>query len=107
MSRYAYEYAEWLSLQLGGSLSAVFVNTTYAEITVSEKMRQEMIHKENEGYRERLQQFTANYPDRDEEPAHGGKTRTTTIVTGRIAPRYRQPPLKFKPTHRCRHTRQA
>ncbi|MCB0558292.1 MAG: universal stress protein [Lewinellaceae bacterium] len=86
-SRYAYEYAEWLSLQLSGSLTAVFVNTaTYAEITVSEKKRQEMINKENNGYRERLHQFTANYPDRDEEPLTAVKPEQLLVVTGRIAP---------------------
>lgn len=96
-SRYAYEYAEWLSLQLGGSLSAVFVNTaTYAEITVSEKMRQEMIHKENEGYRERLQQFTANYPDRDEEPLTEVKPEQLLVVTGRIAPALSAAALKIQ-----------
>ena len=86
-SRYAYEYAEWLSLQLNGTLSAVFVNTaTHAESTVPEKKREEMIRKENEGYKERLQQFTANYPDRDEEPLTQVKPERLLVVAGRIAP---------------------
>lgn len=86
-SRYAYEYAEWLSLQLEGTLSAVFVNTaTHAESTVPEEMRKEMVRKENEGYRERLHQFTANYPDRDEEELTQVKPEHLLVVTGRIAP---------------------
>lgn len=62
-SQYAYEYAEWLSLQLGGTLSAVYVNTaTHAESTIPEEKRKEMIQKENEGYKERLHQFTVTIP---------------------------------------------
>lgn len=86
-SRYAYEYAEWLSLQLEGALSAVFVNTaTHTESTVPEKKRKKMIQKENEGYRERLHQFTANYPNRDEEEVVEVKPEQLLVATGRIVP---------------------
>ena len=62
----AYEYAQWLSLDLGASLSVLFVNTaTKAEETVTEKQRQAMVKRENEEYRERLKSFTMNYPHHD------------------------------------------
>lgn len=86
-SRYAYEYAEWLAIQLDGAISSIFVNTAIqAESTVSEKSRQEMIRKENEGYRERLRQFTANYPNRDDEALAHLKPEHLLVATGRIVP---------------------
>ena len=96
-SQYAYEYAEWLSLQLGGTLSAVYVNTaTHAESTIPEEKRKEMIQKENEGYKERLHQFTANYPNRDEEALTEVRPEQLLVVVGRVVPAIIKVALEIK-----------
>lgn len=59
----AYEYALGLSRQTGAAVSVLYANTaTRAQETVSEQHRLAIIRRENEDYRERLKQFTANYP---------------------------------------------
>lgn len=85
-SRHALEYAEWLSLKLGASLTVLHVRPEIkAEDTLDRRKLEKLRAREDESAQRKLQRFTTRYPDTDsrKKPAPGEVrciTRTGSTV---------------------------
>lgn len=85
-SQQAYEYGVWLSLALGAEVHLVYVNTaTQAETALPEKVRREMVTRENLEYEQRLRRLATAYPDQAPPEWEDLKLRSLLVRNGSVA----------------------